>query len=414
MPSKLFSHAFVSALIVSLMVMAAPASAGPAEDVTIAGSSAKVVFAEPGASGYPTNDTAILSHLQALISNTPCPAAGDTTPPAIRAGINSIGNAAAALPTAIRNALNTKENCGVNVEVVVNGDAKGSEGAELLRSALGTDDFEWCDHGDSTGGKGGGCVSTKSGGGMHAKYFIFSDTYGQNCVTWFGSANLTESSGSKTFNNGVTIWNNCLLRDYMKDRIFTPMWNEVTITDNDFYAPLVPRGYFSIGSGGLTAHASPETESGGGGTDFYLARLNAMTSGSACFVRVAATEWGTRGYTTEPIASKLASLRNGGCGIAVIIGEDSNGNANIDSSVKSILQNANPPIPIEHGPVHDKYMVLNSASRPYVVVTGSHNLTNPAWHHNDELLFDINNSVSTYTSYYWHWVRTWDAPSVTP
>jgi hypothetical protein len=390
--------------VLALVVMAGPAAAGPTVPLTIGSTSAYAIFAEPGVGTYGSNDTAILTHLKNLVNGTPCPAAG-ASPPVIRAAVNSLGNGD--LPTQIKDALVAKHNCGVDVRVIVNGSEKSSTAAQSLRTGLGTAAFEWCDHDDSTNSKGGGCVSTHSSSAMHTKLMMFSNTSGSSCVVWFGSANLTNATGGETFNNGVTLYNNCTLHTLFKDRIWQPMWDEWTVANNDFYQP-TSQGYLS--SGNVTVHASPEN--GSSITDFVLGRLNGLTSGNGCTVGVSEAMWTTRGYSNtadasgEAVARRLAALKtgSGGCSIGVVVGNKPDGTANIDSGPRTILTNAG--IPIEHGPVHDKYFFMNHASKPFTVVTGSHNFSLPAWRHNDEALVEISNSQSTYDAYYNHWFAT--------
>ena len=416
------ASAFVAALVASLAVMAGPASAVP---ITVNGTATPghAIFAEPGVGTNGSDDPAILNHLKWLIDNTPCPTPTAPTVQAIRAAINSIGNTSAALPTAIRNSLDTKENCGVDVRVIVNGSAKGTDSAEALRTQLGTDDFEWCDHGN-TSLYGNGCVSTHVGssdpgddGGMHSKYFLFSYA-GASCVTWFGSANLTQATGTQTFNNGVTLYNNCSLYETFRNEIWEPAWEENSFADNDFYAPSLGRGYFIHGSPSLTFHASPENTQPTA-NDYVLGMLDSVSAGTGCEVLVANAEWTGRLYPSksppqdEAIAKRLAQLKNNGCAVGVIVGNDNDGTANIASGTNSprqVLQNAG--IAIEHGPVHDKYFVIDGPGQPKAVITGSHNLTTGAWRHNDELFVKIANSPSTHKAYRDHWFATGFAASV--
>lgn len=390
----------VLSLGIALAVMAGPAAAGPTVQVTVGTTPGYAIFAQPGTGTIGSNDTAILTHLYNLVNGTPCPAAGQS-PAIIRFAINSIGNGD--LPTQIKNKLDEKQNCGVDVRVIVNGSAKDSDAAIALRSALGTAAFEWCDHDDPNNAKGGGCVSTHQSSAMHTKLLLISNTSGSSCVVWFGSANLTNATGGETFNNGVTLYNNCTLHSLFRDKIWQPMWEEWTVANNDFYVP-TGQGYLS--SSNVTVHASPETS----GTDLVLARLSGMTSGNGCTVGVSQAMWTTRGYANttgtdgEAVAKRLAALKSGGCNIGVIVGDRDDGTANIDSGPRSILTNAQ--IPIEHGKVHDKYFFMNGGGKPPTVVTGSHNFSLPAWKHNDEVLVELSNSLSTYNAYYNHWFTT--------
>jgi hypothetical protein len=403
MAVRIRTAGFALAVILIFTAWGGTASAATAP-ITIGTTTGHAIFAEP-ATG---SDPSILSHLKSLIDGTPCGGR-------IRAGINSISDAAG-LPTDIKNALAAKaaSPCNTIVQVVMNGDAKDSTGAQNLRSALGTARFEWCDHdqllvaGDPIDKYGAGCISTRDGG-MHAKYFLFSSTGGRSCVSWFGSANLTPQTGMNSFNNGISIYNHCPLHDGFVTEIFNEMWVERSFANNDFYNPGAAQGYFTTNSQNLVVHASPEKDAD---PDFVHARFNNMTSGNGCTVGVAQAEWKVERLA---IAQRLAQLRTnpGGCSVGVILGHKFvNGVEvpNADSQVLSTLHNAG--IPIEYGEVHDKYFFLEGGGKPKTVLTGSHNMSGAALRRNDELLVEIKSSASVYSAYWDHWFRTLGSTTV--
>ena len=65
------------------------------------------------------------------------------------------------------------------------------------------------------------CVSTAENAISHTKLFVFSSTatpeqvFSTN-VVWFGSANQTQPSGTKTYNNTVTIYGDAPLYTAMR------------------------------------------------------------------------------------------------------------------------------------------------------------------------------------------------------
>ncbi len=388
----------VLAALVSLALGAATAH-GVVVPVTTGTSVAHAVFAEP----LPGQaDNQIHNHLLSLIQNTP---PGGR----IRAAIHSISNAQ------IADALVAKARSGVDVQVVYPADPrKRTTYAAARLGDLGSG-IQWCDHGGLAGPYAFGCISSHSGseldpGTMHAKFMLFSrtDVGGlRNWVTWFGSANLTQESGTETWNDGLTVYDNKALYDAFEQTLFRPMFDDnLFFANNDFYDPGAGRGYFSVPSAGLTVHASPEQSS-----DIVETKLNAMDARSGgCSVLV-----GMMQFTRTVVADKLAAMKRAGCTVLVLVGMDGSssppnvlacapGAPHISSDVVSRLKSAG--ISIRAKKIHDKMMLLHAANYGWRVITGSHNLSSDALRENDEILVDVD-SQSAYDAFAAHWSQAW-------
>ena len=372
--------------VLALALSAAPAWAGSITSITAGNSPGEVSFAQP-TNDADSRDWTIITDLENHIRSVPC---GST----IRGAIHSMSG----VGETIKNLLVEKKNCGSDVKIVHNGEVPRSATSQALADGLGPTRFKWCDHGVG-GAWGWGCVSTHSSGRMHSKFFLFSRDGGRSCVSWIGSPNLTVSTGTSTSNNAVAVFDNCELHDRLRDKIWTPMWGQFAPPNNDFYNPGAQQGFFSAPTAAASVHASPEQD-----TDLVLSRLASMTSGPGCTVGVSEAMWTEH---RQAIADRLAQLKSGpgGCTINVIVGKMDNGGANIHFFVYAALTNAN--IKVRYGKVHDKYILMHSAGRPYTVITGSHNLSLPALKHNDELLLDITSSPSLYNAFLGHWAVTW-------
>ncbi len=397
-------RASVLAALLSLALGAATAHA-VVVPVTVGTSVAHAVFAEP----LPGNaDNQIHNHLLSLIQNTP----ERQNPPAqIRAAIHSITN------TQIADALVDKSKNGVDVQVVYPADPKKRFDAASRLAASGSQvQVQWCDHGGAFGSYAFGCISTYNGvegdpGTMHAKYMLFSKTdIGglRNWVTWFGSANLTQDTGTETWNDGLTVFDNKALYDAFDVKLFRPMFaDNLNLAGNDFYDPASGRGYFSVPSAGLTLHASPDAAPG----DVVDAKLEAMDARSAgCSVLVMMSE-----FTRTVVADQLATMKRAGCQVLVLVGMDGSssppnvlacptGAPHIRSDVLGTLKSAG--ISVRAKKIHDKVMLLHAANYGWRVITGSHNLTNDALRENDEILVDVD-SQSAYDAFAAHWSQGW-------
>ena len=359
--------AVVAAL--ALAVWAAPASAGGPTGTTIDGTPVVWTSAEPTAANG-GSDRAILNHLRDLIVN----AAYDST---IYAGIYSINDAE--LLNALNYARTTKR---VKFQIVHSGNDRSSFWDSWTTAGI----HRWC---DKSGGAA--CTSTHAGGFMHAKYMLFTNTSGHNWVSWFGSANMTAGTGSRTYNNAVTVYGNQNVFNGLYWAIHHSAWNKMSWPSNDYYVP-GSRGWFSTGS--FNGHASPEQNG-----DILLDRLSPF-SGSGCSVLVS-----TMQITRHAFAQGLGFRKWGGCNVMVVVGTNDDGTPKLCADCKRELLAWG--IPVYKNNVHDKLILAHSSSRPYTVITGSHNASVGSLTQNDELVVEAKGSQALWNAAYNHWYTAW-------
>lgn len=366
------SAARIAVFTLVLAALSVAPARGATTPITVGTTAAEATFAQP-TSG---SDPSINNHLISLIANTP-----DWSGAKIRAAIHVI-----AVPE-IKDWLLYKAGRGVDVKVVHSGHGPRNSVSQALADGLGSSRFKWCEHG------GWACISTHTAGTMHSKFMLFSQTGGRSWVTWFGSANQTYDTGSATFNNGVTVYDNAGLFNAFETKIWNLMWNHFTAPGNDFYAP--PQGHFSISSAATTVQASPEQQ-----TDLVEARLKEVRSDLPCQIRVAMLQ-----FTRTVVADQLAAMARRYCSVYVVVGKNADGTEKMSPTVKTTLKGAG--VQIRKNAVHDKFIAYHGATTPFTVLTGSHNLTLAARVENDEILVQIANSQSAYNAYTSHWSVAW-------
>lgn len=363
-------------------LVAGPARAGQAPVSTTIGSSpVDITFNDPVDHGG--QDTAQLDKMIALIGGAP---AGSS----IRIALYSIG------ANIVYDALRAAVDRGVAVYAVHDGADRDStdDSPQALATLLGAN-HHWCDHGSATLAYGGGCLSTSPTGLMHAKYMLFSRTTdgggtSHDWVTWFGSPNMTYSSGANEFNDSFTVYGDKTLYDGFYDELWLPMWQERSYAGNDFYDSSAPRGYFGSAASHVQVYASPEQ-----GTDLVVNRLSYVDPDDTCRIRVLEASI-TSGRSA--VVNELVALHDGGCHVWVDVGA-------IDSQPLSTLRAAG--IPVHRSPVHDKAVVVlgryaGSTADRTLVFTGSHNLTASALRYNDEILVKVEDSQPMYDAFFAH------------
>ena len=364
---------------------------------TVVGTSqADAIFAQPlpGA-----EDNNILNHLETQIQNTPRGAK-------IRAAIHSLAGYSQKSYD-LANALVERAQDQVDVKVVYPEHKRYSDPDRKIQwpavdrlDDLGASRITWCDHGNA-GLYGNGCISTDTGGTMHTKFFLFSAT-GQGglrkWVTWFGSANLTADSGTETWNDGLTVYDNPTLYNQFETQLFDRMFGDnLSYPGNDF------GGYFSVPSAGLEVHASPEQNS-----DLVINQTWGL--GAGCTVLVA-----TAIFSRLAVANRLADMKRNGCQVNVLVGIGVSGvipptqcpgkpNLGGNMDVFNALRGAG--IPIRAKRIHDKLMLLYANNYPPTVLTGSHNLTESALKENDEILVEVA-GAGAYGAFSQHWWQAW-------
>lgn len=383
----------ITAVLTLLACLVAPAQRAHAATsgttlITIGTTPVDVTFNAPAKSADPIyhdddpEDTAQLQHLAQLINDAP---AGST----IQAALYSL--TATEIYDPIKQALAR----GVKIQAIYNGHPTAPSMAVDLHNLLGDANHHWCDHGSTTEAYGKACISTDSSSLMHAKYWLFSQTKdsagtSHANVTWISSANETHSSGTRLFNNALTFYDDKALYDQTASKLWTPMWNEDSYTNNDFYVASTGRGTYTSDASDSKVYASPEQT-----TDLVLNRLNEIAPGSDCQIRLMEM---TIHDTRKAVLDKLVALKQGGCSVSVV-------RSSIDDASLAELRNAG--IPVRQREIHDKVILIharyNGSTDPRpIVLTGSHNLTASALKINDEILLKVSDSETLYNLYVDH------------
>ncbi len=353
---------------------------------TLASSPVWAHFTDPLAHG---NDPTILTEFQRLVDAAPAGAA-------IRCAVHSV-----TLPGPADALVRARER-GVDVRVVVDGNVAASTRAGAVRlKALGPD-VRFC-----TANSGGGCVTTNPGN-MHAKLLTLSattdpDGLPRRRVSWFGSPNLTATTGTARFNDTLTVYEDAGLHTGLR-RYFDELWNANHYPGNGFYRAAARRGYYRGAT--ATVFASPSNE-----LDLVYGRLNDLTPGASCEIRVAQAQF-TDGR--RPLAELLAAHKRRGCRVWVTVGLDANGGPNLGPSVRRMLEGAG--IPIRKQAIHGKFvLVAGSFAGGYrrQIYTGSHNWTYSANYDNDEIFVRMLPEAGArrplYDAYRGHFAAAYDA-----
>ncbi len=320
----------------------------------------------------------------------------------------------------VRDAILRAHNRGVKVYIVHSGDKRSTSGTTLntqqkmakqLNDRLGGR-FRFCDHGSAfTGDQDrdkNGCISTATSGLMHAKYMLFSKTKGEagtyrTNVVWFGSGNFTSHSGVNMYNNAVTVYGDSTLYNGFITDVWSPMWNESSYSNNDYYYVGGNRGYFGSTASNSQVYVSPEQT-----TDLVKNRLDYVNANSDCRIRVMHNGIND---TRLAVVDKLVSLKHGGCKVWVVANS-------VGTAAKAKFKSAGIPV---HGPkaVHDKAIIIKSrfdgsAGLRTIVLTGSHNLSKSALRYNDELLVKLTDNATMYDAFVGHFNHAYNSSTTMP
>ena len=351
---------------------------------TVGGKAVWAHFSNPPA--FAGRDYTITDELKRLINATP---AGGT----IRGTIHSISI------DGVADALVAAQTRGVLVQVVLDGkNATSTDPAVATIKKL--TNHKFC---TNTSG-GGGCIGTSAASNMHTKMFTFSQTTDPNgvarpYVVWFGSSNLTYSSGPDAFNNTITIYDAVTLYDGFNAN-FSDMWNRRHYSGNDYYDSASGRGYYMANP--ADAYASPE---GLNQTDTIVTRLNDVTPDANCRLRI-----GMAFVTTgrPDILAQVKRYRSGGCAVWMVVGGDSTDGISMPQSVYNELLDAGVNIR-RKDKVHDKFFLVYGkygTTYNYRVYTGSQNWSQDALNENEEIFVKMAPETGTvhplYDGFYNH------------
>jgi phosphatidylserine/phosphatidylglycerophosphate/cardiolipin synthase-like enzyme len=351
---------------------------------TIGGKPVWAHFSNPPA--FAGRDYTIITELRRLIDATP---AGAT----IRGTIHSISI------DEVANSLLAAQTRGVSVSIVLDGKNASSTDPSVATIKKLTN-HRFC---TNTSG-GGGCIGTSAAGNMHTKMFTFSQTKDPNGVArsnvvWFGSSNLTYSSGPDSFNNTITIYEEPTLFAGLNAN-FSDMYNRKHYSGNDYYDSASGRGYYMATAG--DGYASPE---GLNQTDTIVTRLNDVTPDANCRLRI-----GMSFVTTgrPEILAQVKRYRAGGCAVWMVVGTDEAGGISMSQSVYNELLDAGVNIH-RKDKVHDKFFLVYGkydTSYAYRVYTGSQNWSQDALNENEEIFIKMAPETGTvhplYDGFYNH------------
>jgi phosphatidylserine/phosphatidylglycerophosphate/cardiolipin synthase-like enzyme len=350
--------------------------------VSLGGIPAWVHVTNPVGAGD-SGDRTILREVVRLIKATPAGAR-------IRAAIHSL------TVNSVANALIAAHERGVIVEVAEDGsdESDPDDSPRLLAEALGRR------HVFCGGGSNHGCITRDASGIMHTKLITFSATTDptgtpRQDVVWFGSANLTNATGAKSFNNTVTIYGDKELFDSFT-RYFTHLFEQRHYAGNNYYDAGKQRGFYVTPT--ARVYASPEQQG-----DLIHNRLNDIVAGPNCEIRIAqAMLFNSRTNLIDLIGRK----KRGGCKVWIV------GN-NIQSAARSKLKDLRGDrFRVRTNKVHDKYILVDakfagSDTRRKLVFTGSHNWTQSANYVNDELFVRLEGK-GIYDAYVSHFETAFD------
>ncbi|WP_052436615.1 phospholipase D-like domain-containing protein [Georgenia sp. SUBG003] len=289
---------------------------------------------------------------------------------------------------------------GVDVQVVLDGWQVDKAASVRLLEELGRDTTtgSWvhvCGH-VSPEGNTTSCQGTK---GQHNKFYLFSETGGEENVVVQSSANFTDLNSETYWNNAVTLTGNDQLYAAY-DGYFEDLVAEVQ--DPDYYRSVRTAGG---PAGPVTAHFFPSLD-----TDPVLDRLEGLgcKAGGRTEIRVGMSEWdGSR----LRVAERLAGMAANGCDVRVVHGP-------IDAEIEQVLTEAD--IELRElgsgsslpGRIHSKYLLVDGAtgqeSAGRLVLTGSHNYTHTSLYRNDETLLELR-SKAVYEQYEDNFETMWDA-----
>jgi len=199
---------------------------------------------------------------------------------------------------------------------------------------------------------------------MHNKFLLVSEP-GQQSVVVQSSRNLTPS---RRYENALVFFGHEALFDR-----YERLWTR--LAHRDLASPY-DENNITGKEGSVRLYAYPR----GDGDDTVVSILDNINTSKPCTVRVAMAFF-TRGRAA--VADKLRQVQAGGCSVAVIT-DDSKSTADLTGL------NAH-----RTNDLHSKYLLIDAddyydGNPNRLVFTGSHNLTGPALHYNDEVMLRVN------------------------
>lgn len=244
----------------------------------------------------------------------------------------------------------------------------------------------------------GSCIGSAADSISHTKLFVFStatapDGTVHQDVSWFGSANQTQASGTKVFNNTVTVYGDATLYDHFRGYL-ADLYAQRRRAD--YYDPGSGRGHFLADA--ADAYVSPETT-----TDLVVNRLDDITPDEDCRVRVMQASIRD---SRLAVVDRIVAMKRGGCKVWVVA-------STIEPTARARLRAAG--ISMRRNHVHDKVFLVRGrfgGDLRYRVYTGSHNLSGSANRKYDELFVKLapepEASHPVYDAYFRHFNDAYD------
>lgn len=230
------------------------------------------------------------------------------------------------------------------VEVyVIHGKASQSKESRYLQRKLGAlphGHFKICSKGKSLA-----CLSSLNGAIMHTKILLITSTYTRDdkpasAAIWSGSANLGGPSGERTYNNGLTVYNDYKLWKETR-QMWSDMWNERNVNSN--YTAYIKAhnsrygitesqrerygytradpvyGMFYSNLANVTIYPTPIRATPTNGKDPVLMLLKRVIPDDQCRIRLQENRFK---YRRIAVAQRLVELAEGGCKISGVYFED--------------------------------------------------------------------------------------------
>lgn len=288
---------------------------------------------------------------------------------------------------------------GVDVQVIVDADAKGKAGKqyEKLATALNKDSNRRTYAIECP--KGNGCIAdTPNKAIMHSKFATFSRTGGASDVVFIPTANWNfKEGGTGGWNSAYTeVGNNGLYRRHSQyfDMLAAGDRAKKDGGGSNIYDLLQP-----LETGKSKTYFHPRAQQTKNNDDTYVNILDEVSCDGGTTIRISNWYFGR-----SAVAEKLRSLSLDGCDVQIVanqIGPKTCAALTADVPDKlKWMSKKKPKIKVfsvgerDHG-THEKNMLIDGDyrnKRTKVTWTGSHNLTNASLNENDENTIRITNA----------------------
>ena len=243
-------------------------------------------------------------------------------------------------------------------------------------------------------GKSLACLSGLNGAITHAKIVMVSQTYtrdGDPAVgaIWTGSSNYGGRSAERTYNNGITVYNDKKMW-YQMHRLYSDMWAKRNIdndymryvatrsssygysgaTANGYTSNYATRGMFYSNLANYTIYATPIKATPTNGRDPILNMLNRIVPDNQCRIRLMENRFK---YRRIAVAHKLVELNRQGCRISAVAFKDdlkSTYNLHCQQLIRicrpilDVFKTSSTEIDTYYAHPHDKTILVDAKMKP--------------------------------------------------